>query len=434
MAANMDEILQKYYPGSTWRAGQREIVEAIMAGRDVLAVMPTGYGKSLCYQLPAAVLPGLTLVISPLIALMKDQVEALRRMGLPAAYLNRSLDSQGYRDVLRRTGQGAYRLLYIAPERLRSPRFLRLMQETPVSLVAVDEAHCVSLWGHDFRPDYMRIRGFAESLPSRPVMAALTATAGERTRADIIEQLGLRSPCKLFLSFDRPNLYLAVVYPRDKKKFLRRYLQQHREQSGIIYCATRNSVDELCRELRAEGLPAQGYHAALTGEERRRSQEGFLSGHNKLMVATNAFGMGIDKADVGFVIHYHMPLSLESYYQEVGRAGRNGEPADCLLLYAERDRELGRLLIDHSMDDEDKKSRREISERRRHKYLQLERMNAYALERGCLRRHIMDYFGEVSPQRCGNCSVCLGHPEQGDLLRGLRKLFKLSSPRTGRGC
>ena len=424
---NLEELLQQYYPKYTWRVGQRDIVEQILAGHDVLALMPTGSGKSLCYQLPSLVMPGMTLVISPLIALMQDQVSALRAQGISAAYLNRSLDSQEYRYVLWRIGRADYDLLYIAPERLQSPRFWRLMQEVPISMVAVDEAHCISLWGHDFRPDYLRIHDFIQSLPHRPVIAAFTATASGPTQADIVKQLGMHDCKRYCQSFDRPNLYLGVVYKRNKLKYLLEYLSRHSHSSGIIYCATRKSVDELSYRLNKADFKARAYHAGMRDDERRNSQAAFISGECSLMVATNAFGMGIDKADVGFVIHYQLPLSVDAYYQEVGRAGRDGNPADCLLLYDENDQSLGRFLIDQSVPAEEQLSWHETKRIRQAKYRQLELMDGYARYRGCLRSYILNYFGEESPGQCGNCSVCSGHPEQNGRWQVISRWLKRPS-------
>ena len=326
-------MLKQYFGHAQFRPGQEELIDAILSGRDVLGVMPTGAGKSVCYQLPAMMLPGLTLVISPLISLMKDQVAALEQSQIPAACINSSLSLAEYDEVYRRAEQGAYKLLYVAPERLSTEDFLAFVRGVQVSFVAVDEAHCVSQWGQDFRPSYLGIADFVSQLPERPVLGAFTATATEQVKDDIHKMLGLIDPLRLTTGFDRPNLYFEVMHPKKKEAALLSFLSEHREQSGIVYCATRKAVESVCDKLREQGFAATRYHAGLDDEERRRNQEDFEFDRARVMVATNAFGMGIDKSNVSFVVHYHMPKNIESYYQEAGRAGRDGSPANLSLIH-----------------------------------------------------------------------------------------------------
>ena len=340
------EILKHYFGYDRFRPGQERLIGAILSGRDVLGIMPTGGGKSLCYQVPALMLPGITLVVSPLISLMKDQVTALRKAGVDAAYLNSTLSPDQIRLVYRRAYQGAYKLLDIAPERLNGEGFAALTQEMPVSLVAVDEAHCISQWGQDFRPSYLKISEFLHALPRRPVVAAFTATATAQVRDDIAQRLELENPLCEVTGFDRPNLFLDVRSPQRKLPALLDLVQERRGKSGIIYCATRSGVEKVCAALCQRGIPATRYHAGLDEEERQANQDDFQFDRRPVMVATNAFGMGIDKSNVSYVIHYNMPKSLEAYYQEAGRAGRDGSPADCILLYSAGDVATARYLLD----------------------------------------------------------------------------------------
>ena len=327
-------VLRSVFGYGSFRPGQEEVVDALLAGRDVLAVMPTGAGKSICYQLPALLLPGVTVVVSPLISLMKDQVQALVQMGVRAAYINSSLTDGQCRKALENACAGMYKIVYVAPERLLTPGFVRFSHSVLISLVCVDEAHCVSQWGQDFRPGYLQIGEFLEGLHTRPPLGAFTATATQRVRQDILRLLALRSPLELTTGFDRPNLFFEVERLPEKDKYaaLAAYLRARPGASGIVYCSTRKKVDEVCARLLADGFSAARYHAGLEPEPRRQSQDAFLYDRVQVMVATNAFGMGIDKSNVNFVIHYNMPLDLESYYQEAGRAGRDGQPADCLSL------------------------------------------------------------------------------------------------------
>ena len=406
---NRDTVLKEVFGYSAFRQGQGEIIDAVLAGRDVLGIMPTGAGKSLCYQVPALMLPGVTLVVSPLISLMKDQVGSLLSAGVKAAYLNSTLTAAQYREALRRASLGAYKIIYIAPERLLTEAFLALACTLRVSLVTVDEAHCVSQWGQDFRPSYLQIADFVARLPTRPPVAAFTATATDKVRADIVEMLGLRQPHVAVTGFDRPNLYFEVRTPHDKTRELLRILRERRDRSGIVYCATRKSVEEVCEHLRHAGYAAAPYHAGMGDRDRHTNQEDFLHDRVTIMVATNAFGMGIDKSNVSFVIHYNMPKNLESYYQEAGRAGRDGEPADCILLYSGQDVRINQFLINRSMQDAAELTPQEREALQRKDLELLKRMTWYSTTKGCLRGYILRYFGEDAPARCGACGTCLGH-------------------------
>ena len=399
------EALKQYFGHSEFRFGQEDLVDALLAGRDVLGVMPTGAGKSVCYQLPALLLPGITLVLSPLISLMKDQVASLTQAGIPAAFINSTLSPEQYREVFRRARRGAYKLIYAAPERLETPEFLRFAKEVEISLLAVDEAHCVSQWGQDFRPSYLKIASFVSTLPRRPVLAAFTATATAQVQEDVVRQLDLRTPVRVVTGFDRPNLFFDVRRPRKKLPELLALLEERRGRSGIVYCATRSNVEKVWAELESRGFSAARYHAGLDEEERRISQEDFQYDRRQIMVATNAFGMGIDKSNVSFVLHYNMPKNLESYYQEAGRGGRDGEAADCVLLYGAGDVATARVLLTHG-EGGDPEPR------------ELERLNAmvdYCKTNDCLRGRILDYFGQPHPERCGGCGNCQGMFSQADV-------------------
>ena len=342
------QILEQYFGYPSFRPGQEELIDALLAGRDAVGILPTGAGKSLCYQVPALLLEGITLVVSPLISLMRDQVAALVQNGVRGAYLNSSLTWGQYQKALHNARAGVYKIIYVAPERLLTPEFLDFAKSAPIAMVAVDEAHCVSQWGQDFRPSYLSIPEFLAQLPRRPVVAAFTATATPRVREDILSLLELRDPWVTVTSFDRPNLYFEVRRPKDKLAELLTLLAERRERSGIVYCGTRKAVEEVCDALRERGYAATRYHGGLEDQERLRNQEDFLYDRATVMVATNAFGMGIDKSNVSFVIHYTMPKDLESYYQEAGRAGRDGSPAQCFLLYSGADVALNRFLFTHS--------------------------------------------------------------------------------------
>lgn len=398
-------ILRQYFGHDSFRNGQEQIIDALLSGRDALAIMPTGGGKSLCYQVPALLMDGITLVISPLISLMKDQVSALTASGVSAAYINSSLNSEQLRAVYRNLRRGDYKIVYVAPERLTGEGFLSLCQSIEISLVAVDEAHCISQWGQDFRPSYLKITEFLSRLPRRPVLAAFTATATEAVRTDILHALDLHDPLCLTTGFDRPNLYFDVLRPEKRAPVLRRLIAERPGKSGIVYCATRATVEHICADLNAHGISAVRYHAGLSDEERQKNQDDFQFDRVQVMVATNAFGMGIDKSNVSFVIHYNMPKSMEAYYQEAGRAGRDGEKADCILLYSAADIVTARTLIQSSSENAelDEKARELVQQQ------DLQRLNnmiGYCKSANCLRGVILDYFGQTHPAQCGNCGNC----------------------------
>ena len=402
---NKQQTLKTYFGFESFRPGQEPIVDRILAGRDVLAVMPTGAGKSLCYQLPALLLPGITLVVSPLIALMIDQVKALNEAGVHAAYINSSLTEGQIGRALELARAGRYKIVYVAPERLETPRFLDFACHAAISMVTVDEAHCISQWGQDFRPSYLRIRDFLRRLPERPVVSAFTATATSRVREDIRASLELENPLETVTGFDRPNLYWEVRRGSKKKEQIRDYLAARREDSGIIYCATRKNVDELYLYLDSAGFSVGRYHAGMESPARKESQEDFIYDRKRVMIATNAFGMGIDKSNVRFVLHFNMPQSLENYYQEAGRAGRDGEPASCILFYSPQDVVIDRILLDSKVN-EGEYTEEEWRVIREQDTARLRRMEGYCTTTGCLRGYILRYFGEEAPERCENCGNC----------------------------
>ena len=409
-------VLREYFGYESFLDGQGVLIDAILAGRDAFGIMPTGGGKSLCYQIPALLLPGLTFVVSPLISLMQDQVMALKEVGIPAAYINSSLSAEQMRTVFSNIRAGCYRIIYVAPERLETESFLRLAGTLSIDLLAVDEAHCISQWGQDFRPSYLKILNFIHTLPRRPVVAAFTATATEEVRRDVVRILELRDPLCIVTGFDRPNLRWIMLQPPKKTMALLRLLRERQGQIGIVYCATRKNVEKVCDELCSQGYPATRYHAGLSEEERRRNQEDFEFDRKTVMVATNAFGMGIDKSNVRFVIHFNMPKSIEAYYQEAGRAGRDGEPADCILLYSGGDVTTARFLIEHGKENE------VLTPEERERVMQqdlfrLSRMTGYCKTETCLRGYILDYFGQSHPPTCGNCSNCLSERETVDVTR-----------------
>lgn len=408
------EVLKKYFGYDTFRPGQETMVEAILQGRDVLGIMPTGAGKSICYQVPSLLLPGVTLVISPLISLMMDQVKALNQAGIHAAYINSSLTENQIQKALAYAAQGRYKIIYVAPERLETESFLSFASRTEISMVTVDEAHCISQWGQDFRPSYLKIVRFIESLPRRPIVSAFTATATVQVKEDILCVLGLKDPEILVSGFDRENLFFEVRHVKNKDEHLLEYVGSHGNESGIIYCATRKNVESVCSFLEDMGVDVTRYHAGLSADERKRNQEDFIYDVKPVMVATNAFGMGIDKSNVRYVIHYNMPQCLENYYQEAGRAGRDGEASRCLILYSPQDVITNQFLIENGKDSlETYPATRElILDRDRER---LRRMTYYCFTQDCLRDYILRYFGEYGSHYCGNCSNCLTQFETVDV-------------------
>jgi len=409
------QVLQKYFGYPSFREGQAKIITSILERNDTFAIMPTGAGKSLCYQIPALLFPGTTLVVSPLISLMKDQVDALKDVGIAASFINSSLTQRELNLRLEEAQAGQYRILYVAPERLDSEDFLAMATQMTIGLVAIDEAHCVSQWGHDFRRSYRLIPKFIKRLPERPVMAAFTATATEEVKADIIKLLDLADPHIYVTGFDRPNLHFRVLRNQNKERFLLEYLAAHRGDSGIIYAATRKEVDKVYAKLQEKGFPVGKYHAGMTDKERELAQEAFVFDNVGLMVATNAFGMGIDKSNVRFVIHYNLPKNMESYYQEAGRAGRDGEPSECILLYSPQDIIIQKFLIEQSVYS---------PVRQKHEYQKLQIMADYAHTSQCLRKFILEYFGEEGvANRCRNCSNCLDASELVDMTVDAQKII-----------
>jgi len=416
------QALSQYFGYDSFREGQENVVDAILSGRDVLCVMPTGAGKSVCYQVPALVSEGTTLVISPLISLMKDQVQTLCAAGVPAAYINSSLTYGQYLRVVQNASEGRYKLIYAAPERLLSEEFCAIWEHCRLSVVAVDEAHCVSQWGQDFRPSYLKIMEFVDRLPTRPVLAAFTATAAAQVREDIRNLLKLRDPYECITGFDRPNLYFGVLRPKRKKDALLDLLKDYQDKSGIVYCLSRKLVEDVCDTLRENGYPATRYHAGLEPEERHENQEDFLFDRKPIMVATNAFGMGIDKSNVSFVIHYNMPTDLESYYQEAGRAGRDGAPADCILLFSPSDYHTClRLITPDEPNPELTPEQQAVLLDRAKK--RLSAMYEYGKSTDCLRGRILRYFGEKGKERCENCSNCLTNHMKRDVTVDVQKLL-----------
>jgi len=398
------QILKQYFGYSDFRDGQETLIDAILKNSDAVGIMPTGAGKSLCFQVPALLMDGITLVISPLISLMKDQVNALTQAGVRAAYLNSSLTAGQYRRALSNACSGMYRIIYVAPERLMTDDFQNFVQQSTISMVTVDEAHCVSQWGQDFRPSYLQIPQFIETLPNRPILSAFTATATAEVRDDI-RMLKLQDPVVVSTGFNRENLYFEVQHPKDKTAALLHILENYTDKSGIVYCSTRKNVEEVCTALCEKGYQATRYHAGLPDAERKKNQEDFLYDQRTVMVATNAFGMGIDKSNVSFVIHYNMPKNIESYYQEAGRGGRDGEPAQCILLYSGQDVITNLYFIGHANENDalDDKTRELVQKKDRER---LKSMTNYCQTSECLRTYILNYFGEYSASFCGNCYNC----------------------------
>ncbi|ENZ03267.1 ATP-dependent DNA helicase RecQ [Clostridium thermobutyricum] len=395
---NIIEILNKYYGYKSFRKGQEEIINNIINGNDVLAIMPTGGGKSICYQVPAIAMDGLTIVISPLISLMKDQVDSLNSLGIDSAYINSSLSNIEIQEVYFRLNTGDIKILYVAPERLEGVEFLNIIKSLKVSQIAVDEAHCVSQWGHDFRSSYKRIYNFIEALPKRPVVTAFTATATKEVREDILESLKLRD-AKIFISgFDRENLKITIERGISKNIYILDYIEENKGESGLIYCSTRKEVDKLCDLLKANGINALSYHAGLSDMERKKNQEDFIYDKVDVMIATNAFGMGIDKPNIRYVIHYNMPKNIEGYYQEIGRAGRDGEKSECILLFSPGDVQTQKYIIETGTTN---------PFRKRNELEKLQSMIDLVYSNGCYKKYILNYFGEEREEDCNNCSNCL---------------------------
>ena len=428
---NKYEVLKEYFGYDSFRDGQEQLIDAILAGRDALGIMPTGAGKSLCYQVPALMLSGITIVISPLISLMKDQVQALNEAGVHAAYINSALTEGQVSKALQLAAQGRYKIIYVAPERLETRGFQFFAQKADIAMITVDEAHCISQWGQDFRPSYLKIIAFVKELSRRPILSAFTATATVTVKEDIASVLELNQPEVLVTGFDRGNLYFGVEKPGKKQNWLSAYVREHITESGIIYCATRKNVDQLYLKLLREHIAVTKYHAGLEAQERAENQDDFIYDRKPVIIATNAFGMGIDKSNVRYVIHYNMPQSLENYYQEAGRAGRDGAPSECILLYSAQDVMIDRFLIENREDNPDmdpieKQTIRERDEAR------LRVMDHYCLTDECLREYILHYFGETASGGCNNCSNCQGEFEETDVTEQTRKILECISLFRGR--
>lgn len=422
-------VLKDYFGHDSFRDGQEQIVDALLDGRDALCIMPTGAGKSMCYQIPALLFDGVTIVVSPLISLMKDQVGSLVQSGVPAAYINSSLSYPQFLRVLSNVEHGKYKIIYVAPERLLTDGFLDTCKKIKISMVAVDEAHCVSQWGQDFRPSYLKIISFVESLANRPIVGAFTATATNDVKEDIKKILRLENPFEITTGFDRPNLFFGVIKSSSKDEKLIDLIRERGDRSGIVYCATRKNVESVCELLCDNGFSAARYHAGLDEYERRKNQEDFVFDRKNIMVATNAFGMGIDKSNVTYVIHYNMPKNIESYYQEAGRAGRDGGEADCILLYSPKDVRLNRFMIENS-EGNDELTIEENEQTRERDFERLKYMTFYSTTNDCLRGFILRYFGGEKKAYCGKCSNCLSVHKLVDVTIDAQKIMSCIA-RTG---
>lgn len=424
------EALKAVFGYDSFRPGQEAVINAILEGRDILAVMPTGAGKSLCYQVPAMLLSGITLVISPLISLMQDQVKALNEAGVNAAFINSSLSEKELNDTFKNAYKGHYKIIYVAPERLMSEGFISFAKSVEISMVTVDEAHCISQWGQDFRPSYMDIAEFINILDKRPIISAFTATATQNVREDIICSLGLNNPYFLVTGFDRENLFFQVDKPQNKERFILDFIERHRGESGIIYCATRKNVDSLYTLLRKQHISVGKYHAGMSNEERKQMQNDFVFDYTSIVIATNAFGMGIDKSNVRFVIHYNMPSSMENYYQEAGRAGRDGLNSECILLFSPQDIIINRFLLEHKdFSDVDPIDAMTIRER---DIKRLQIMEGYCYTTECLRNYILKYFGEDPKKPCDDCGNCLRQFETLDMTDEAKKIINCIYESRGR--
>ncbi len=424
------EALKVYFGFDSYKEGQESIIDAIMTGQDVIAVMPTGSGKSICYQVPALVLSGMTIVISPLISLMQDQVKALNNAGVHAGYINSSLTESQISKVYELAATGRFKIMYVAPERLESYGFQEFASKADISMVTVDEAHCISQWGQDFRPSYLKIVDFIDSLSKRPIVSAFTATATEEVKMDISCVLKLQNPKEVVTGFDRPNLYFSVESIKKKDDYVVDYIEKHPSDSGIIYCATRKNVDALYELLRGKGVHVTRYHAGMNTEERKRNQDDFIYDRIPVIIATNAFGMGIDKSNVRFVIHYNMPQSMENYYQEAGRAGRDGESSQCILLYSAQDIIIDRFLLEHKEFTDVSEEDIELIKQRDEKRLQI--MDGYCRTTGCLRNYILNYFGEKPESPCDNCGNCNGDYNDVDMTEAAKQVVNCVYETRGR--
>ena len=422
-------VLKDYFGHDSFRDGQEQIVDALLDGRDALCIMPTGAGKSMCYQIPALLFDGVTIVVSPLISLMKDQVGSLVQSGVPAAYINSSLSYPQFLRVLSNVEHGKYKIIYVAPERLLTDGILDTCKKIKISMVAVDEAHCVSQWGQDFRPSYLKIISFVESRANRPIIGAFTATATNDVKEDIKKILRLENPFEITTGFDRPNLFFGVIKSSSKDEKLIDLIRERGDRSGIVYCATRKNVESVCELLCDNGFSAARYHAGLDEYERRKNQEDFVFDRKNIMVATNAFGMGIDKSNVTYVIHYNMPKNIESYYQEAGRAGRDGGEADCILLYSPKDVRLNRFMIENS-EGNDELTIEENEQIRESDFERLKYMTFYSTTNDCLRGFILRYFGGEKKAYCGKCSNCLSVHKLVDVTIDAQKIMSCIA-RTG---
>ena len=425
-----EEVLKALFGYDSFRAGQKEVIDSILAGRDAFAVMPTGAGKSVCYQVPVMLLSGITIVISPLISLMQDQVKSLNEAGVSAVFINSSLSEHAYFETVRKARQGVYKIIYVAPERLVTEGFLDLAENVKISMVTVDEAHCISQWGQDFRPSYMKIVEFVKMLRERPVISAFTATATETVREDIICTLGLQNPYFLVTGFDRENLFFQVDKPKNKEQYILDYISEHSGESGIIYCSTRKNVENVYELLSSKGISVGKYHAGMSTTERKKMQDDFVFDYTSIVVATNAFGMGIDKSNVRFVIHYNMPQSMENYYQEAGRAGRDGLDSKCILLFSPQDIVINRGLLEHKeMPELDFADRQTVRERDMQR---LQSMEGYCYTTECLRNYILKYFGENPKKPCEDCGNCLREFETLDMTDAAKKIINCVYEARGR--
>lgn len=428
MTAN--EVLKQYFGYDSFREGQENIINTILSGGDALAIMPTGAGKSICYQVPALLLPGITIVISPLISLMQDQVKALNEAGVHAAFINSSLSETQISKALDNATDGVYKIIYVAPERLESWEFVQFAQKANISMVTVDEAHCISQWGQDFRPSYLKIVDFVKSLAKRPILSAFTATATEEVKNDIACILNLQNPNIVVTGFDRENLYYRVESIKGKDDFVIEYIEKHPGESGIIYCATRKNVDNLCETLQKKGMPVTKYHAGIDNEIRKKNQDDFIYDRAPIIVATNAFGMGIDKSNVRYVIHYNMPQSMENYYQEAGRAGRDGEPSQCILLFSAQDIMINKFLLEKKDFSEVEPEDIELIQQRDIRRLQI--MEGYCRTTSCLRQYILDYFGEKTTGPCDNCGNCHREYREVDMTEAAKWIINCVAETKGR--